>query len=126
MTAAELKYMIAINQLYDGKAGINLTSIAAQMGVSKVSVYRAVERLEKDGYARRDEKNKVVITEHGYEQFAKYMQLIGWLADHFEKNCLVDDATAREDAIAAVCAISDSTRHGIFAQMSSEETKHDR
>ena len=53
MTSAELKYLNAINELYDGTAGIKLTSIATKMNVTKVSVYRAVERLEKHGYIMR-------------------------------------------------------------------------
>ena len=54
MTSAELKYLIAINELYDGTAGIKLTAIAAKMNVTKVSVYRAAERLENHGYVKRD------------------------------------------------------------------------
>ena len=72
MTPAELKYLTAINELYDGTVGIKLISIAAKMNVTKVSVYRAVERLENHGYIKRDEKNKVVMTEHGYEQLERY------------------------------------------------------
>ncbi len=43
MTAAELKYLLAINELCDGTTGIKLTAIAAKMDVTKVSVHRAVE-----------------------------------------------------------------------------------
>ena len=65
MTSAELKYLLAIEELYDGKIGIKLTTIAAKINVTKVSVYRAMERLEKNGYIRHDEKNKVVINTYG-------------------------------------------------------------
>ena len=41
MTSAELKYLIAINKLYDGTKGIKLTDVAAKTGVSKVSVFKA-------------------------------------------------------------------------------------
>lgn len=58
MTASELKYLIALDELYDGKNGVKLTVIAEKTRVSKVSVYRALERLEKDGYVKRTEKKQ--------------------------------------------------------------------
>ena len=94
MTAAELKYLTAINELYDGTIGIKLTSIAEKMGVTKVSVYRAAERLEKNGYIARDKKNKVIMTEDGYDQLEKYTVLIEWLSGHLQKNCKVSHEIA--------------------------------
>lgn len=123
MTAAELKYLTAIKELYDGTVGIKLISIAAKMNVTKVSVYRAVERLENHGYIKRDEKNKVVMTEHGYEQLEKYNVLIGWLNNHLQKYCRVSAETAYNDAIGAVCAFSDETRLAIAEFMAKAEEK---
>lgn len=113
MTSAELKYLTAINELYDGTAGIKLISIAAKMNVTKVSAFKAAERLEKNGYIKRDEKNKVVMTEYGYEQLNKYAGLIKWLATHLHKYCRVSAENARNDAIGAICAFSDETRNAI-------------
>ena len=45
MTSSEYKYLQTINGLYDGTVGIRLTAIAAAMEVTKVSVFKAVERL---------------------------------------------------------------------------------
>ena len=101
---------MAINELYDGTAGIKLTAIAARMNVTKVSVYRAVERLEKNGYIKRDEKNKVVMTEYGYEQLEKYNVLIGWLSSHLQMKCGVSAEIAHADAIGAACAFSEESR----------------
>lgn len=114
MTSAELRYLLAINDLYDGTGGIKLTAIAAKMGVSKVSVYRAVERLEKSGYVERDDKNKVVITETGDEQLAKYKILINWLSHHLAVHCSVSRDIADCDAIGAICAMSDESRYGLW------------
>ena len=110
MTSAEFRYLIAINELYDGTVGIKLTSIAEKMSVTKVSAYKAAERLEKNGYIKRDEKNKVVMTEYGYDQLGKYETLIKWLWAHLEKNCGVSPDIAYSDAIGAVCAFSDESR----------------
>ena len=80
MTSAELKYLIAISKLYDGTKGIKLTDVADKTGVSKVSVFKAVERLEQEGCIQRDAKNKVIITQYGYEQLEKHNILIRWLS----------------------------------------------
>ena len=114
MTSAELKYLIAIDELYNGERGIKLTDIAQKMSVSKVSVYRAVERLERGGYVERDDKNKVVMTEHGKAQLEEYKVLTGWLACHLEHHCGVSGDIAYKDAIGAVCAMSDESRDGLF------------
>ena len=45
MTSAELKYLIAIDELYNDNSGIKLTDIGSKLNVTKVSVYRAAERL---------------------------------------------------------------------------------
>lgn len=115
MTSAELKYLMAIDALYDGVAGIKLTAIAAKMNVSKVSVYRAAERLEKNGYVRRDEKNKVVINPFGYEELEKYNILIQWISGHLMEKCGVSADVAYNDAIGAACEISEESRNAIAA-----------
>lgn len=126
MTSAELKYLTAINELYDETAGIKLISIAAKMNVTKVSAYKAAERLEKNGYINRDEKNKVVMTEYGYEQLNKYTVLINWLRGHLQHNCKVNGVTAYNDAIGAVCAFSDESREALAAFIErAKEEKHD-
>ena len=115
MTSAELKYLMAIDGLYDGTVGIKLTAIAAEMNVSKVSVYRAAERLERNGYIRRDEKNKVVINPSGYEQLEKYNILIGWISSHLREKCGVSADVAYHDAIGAACEFSEESRNAIAA-----------
>lgn len=127
MTSAELRYLIAINELYDGTKGIKLTAIAERMGVTKVSVFRAAERLELDGCIQRDAKNKVVITKYGYEQLEKYNVLIGWLSGHLERNCKVPADIARHDATGAVCAFSVESIDALTDFIARERKKqHDR
>lgn len=123
MTSAELKYLIAIDALYDGTAGVKLTAIAAKMNVTKVSVYRAVERLERNGYIRRDEKNKIVINDYGYEQLAKYNILIGWISNHLRQKCGVSAEIAYNDAIGAACEFSEESRNAIAAFVWSQKEK---
>lgn len=109
MTSSEYRYLLMINGLYNGAAGIRLTAIAAAMEVTKVSVFKAVEKLEQEGLIARDAKNRVIMTQHGKDQLEKYNILIDWLSGHLEKNCRVPADTARHDAAGAVCAFSDES-----------------
>ncbi len=109
MTSSEYRYLLTINGLYNGAAGIRLTAIAAAMEVTKVSVFKAVEKLDQEGLIARDAKNRVIMTQHGKDQLEKYNILIDWLSGHLEKNCRVPADTARRDAAGAVCAFSDES-----------------
>ena len=71
MTSSEYRYLLTINGLYNGAAGIRLTAIAAAMEVTKVSVFKAVEKLEQEGLIARDAKNRVIMTQHGKDQLEK-------------------------------------------------------
>ena len=62
MSASMLKYLIAADSLCDGENGVSLTALALKAGVTKVSAYRAVDRLETDGYLSRESKKKIVLT----------------------------------------------------------------
>lgn len=45
MTASELRYLAAINDLDDQGKGARMAAMSQKLNVSKVSVYRAIERL---------------------------------------------------------------------------------
>ncbi|MBQ8498139.1 MAG: helix-turn-helix domain-containing protein [Clostridia bacterium] len=122
MTVAELRYLIAIDALCEGENGVKLTEIAAKMGVTKVSVYRAVERLEKNGYVRRNEKNKVIMTESGTLFLEEYMVIVRFIRAHLEQNCGTPAETAYQDALGVACALSDISRGSIAACMKKIES----
>lgn len=125
MTSAELKYLIAVKDLIDinNKKGVKLTDVAIKMGVSKVSVYRAMDRLEKSNYVTRDEKGKIVILDYGYNQLEIYLKLIGFIRKHLEVHCNTPNDIALNDAIGAVCALSDESRNGIARHMNNCKLK---
>ena len=129
MTIAELRYLIATSELCHGAQGVKLTDIAAKLGVTKVSVYRAVERLEKNGHVTRNEKNKVIMTESGEALLSEYMVIVRFIRSHLETNCGTPGETAYQDALGVACALSDISRSSIALCMKKseeEEQNHDR
>jgi len=130
MTAAELRYLIATSEIHEiTGVGVKLTEIALKMGVSKVSVYRAAERLEKNGYVARDERNKIVITEYGEKQLADYMEIIGFIRAQLTRYCKTPDELAYKDALGVACALCDHSREKLVeiilrcGDMQASETK---
>ena len=123
MTLSEYRYLLTINRLYNGAAGIRLTAIAAAMEVTKVSVFKAVEKLEQEGLIARDAKNRVIMTQHGKDQLEKYNILIDWLSGHLEKNCRVSADVARCDAAGAICAFIDESISALTEFIKSEKEK---
>lgn len=120
MTVAELKYLIAVKELIDTSVenSVKLTDIAIKMSVSKVSVYRAMDRLEKSGYVTRDDKGKILLLDYGENQVIKYKILAEYITKHLENYCDVTNDIAYNDAIAVACALSEESITGVKKYLS--------
>lgn len=112
MTVSELKYLIAVNELSKNGAGARLTAIAAKLNVSKVSVYKAVERMELIGYLIHNGK-KICVTDTGRGLLNEYMLVIGFISSHLEYHCGTPKELAYNDALGAACAFSDISRKNV-------------
>lgn len=117
MSASELRYLIALNELYDGTNGVKLTSIADKMCVSKVSVYKALERLEKSGYVKRTENNKICVSEKGALTLSEYTACMSVIQQSLEKYCNLSPAIAYKDALNTICALGDECRRAILGYL---------
>ena len=99
MSASMLKYLIAADSLCDGENGVSLTALALKAGVTKVSAYRAVDRLETDGYLSRESKKKIVLTKKGVDSLRTYMRALMQI-------CKLPRNVAYHEALKAVGALS--------------------
>ena len=105
MTASELKYLIAANELSDNGIGARM---AARLGVSKVSVCKAVERLTESGYLCQNGK-RVLLTERGIEEIADYMIVVDFIGNKLQRHCNTPKETAFAEAVGAACALGEET-----------------
>lgn len=112
MSSSELKYLIAASELAKENESVKQTAIANRLNVSKVSAYNAVERLKEKGYIEKTER-KVALTEKGESILAEYMTIIDFISAHLSLHCGTNAKQARDDALNATCAFSDSTRNGV-------------
>lgn len=106
MSSSMLKYLIAAESLCDDENGVSLTALALKTGVTKVSAYRAVDRLETGGYMVRDGKKKIFLTRKGIESLRTYMREVYVLRDVFMKICKLPRYAAYHEALKAVGALS--------------------
>lgn len=112
MTASELKYLIAIDELSRENIKVNQSNLAIKLCVTKVSAFNAVERLCEKGFIEKN-KRKIDLTERGNYELSDYRSIIEFMASHLYFHCGISSETARRDALNAVCALSDETRNGI-------------
>ncbi len=110
MTSSELKYLLALDGLFDGIHGVKLVDVANVLGVTKVSAFKAVQGLQQSELVARDAKSHVIITEKGNEVIRGIAVTVAHIADYFERFCWIDEKTAHAEAVNAVCALSDETR----------------
>lgn len=119
MTVSELKYLIAVSKAKGGEEENDLARmsvIARNVGVSKVSVYHGMERLEEGGYIERIGK-QISITEKGWQALAEYEKLITFISGHLVRQFGIPEDVAYEDAIGATCAFSDVSRKAIVSML---------
>ncbi len=112
MSASELRYLIAANELAEELEIVKQTDVANKLKVSKVSTYNAIERLRDKGFIEKNER-KIVLTDRGKEILNEYMTIIRFISAHLSLHCGTSKSQAYDDALNATCAFSDATRNGV-------------
>lgn len=125
MTVSELKYLMAVSEFDKKEKGAKMSEIARALDVSKVSVYHGMERLEDKGYIERCGK-KIIITENGGKVLEEYNILIGFMRNHLALHCGAPADVAQNDAIGAICALSDISRKGVCDFVKSVKQGYDK
>lgn len=121
MTASELKYLIATNELSVNCGCAKMADIARHLNVSKVSVCRAVERLSTSGYVEQSGK-KILLTEFGKAAVGEYLLVVDFLVNKLETHCHTPKGDAFEEAIVAACALGEISRNGILSIVKNKGT----
>ena len=110
MTISELKYLIAIADTGGVAGETNSTDIARNLDVTRVSVFRALGRLQRNGLAVKDEKKGVYLTEKGRQLLSEYMKIATLLRMHLVNFGRLEESVAEEEAMKMACVMSDYAR----------------
>lgn len=113
MTYSELKYLNAVDKLTtDG--GVKQIEISKFLGVSTVSIYKAMTRLEEKNYIIRDENGLYYTTALAKERLKEYLDCAEAIEDVLIEKCNSSQNKAQRDAMAVTCALSDENRKKIL------------
>ncbi len=117
MTAAELKYLIALRALREEGGRVRVCDLADKMGVSKVSAYRMCERLKAHGHLRSAEGGALALTVRGEGLLEEYTLCVGFVRDALEKCCHTPANIAAREAVGIVCAVGEGSRAALLAHL---------
>lgn len=122
MTYSEFRYLWNVREVEKDNVA-RLKDITNVMTVTKVSVFRALERLEKGGYVQKSKDRKIYLTEKGRGFLKEYEQAIFFLKDKMLQFAGIEEDTAEEEAMRIVCVLSDESRGKIVRAWQKREGK---
>ena len=109
MTYSEFRYLWNVREVEKDNVA-RLRDITNIMTVTKVSVFRALERLEKGGYVQKSKDRKICLTEKGRTFLEEYEQAIFFLKEKMLQFAGIKEGMAEEEAMRIVCVLSDESR----------------
>lgn len=122
MTYLEFRYLWNVKEVEKDNVA-RLKDITNVMTVTKVSVFRALERLEKGGYVQKSKDRKIYLTEKGRGFLKEYEQAIFFLKEKMLQFAGIEEDTAEEEAMRIVCVLSDESRGKIVRAWQKREGK---
>lgn len=122
MTYSEFRYLWNVREVEKDNVA-RLRDITKVMTVTKVSVFRALERLEKSGYVQKNKDRKIYLTEKGRGFLKEYEQAIFFLKEKMLQFAGIEEDMAQEEAMRIVCVLSDESRGKIVRAWQKREGK---
>lgn len=113
MTPSREDYLKAIYTLNPADDGTRVVEIAAALSVTKASVSRMMDQLEKEGFVRRSDKKRITLTSIGRSQAQQVKKRYEVIRLYFLEVLHVDGQTAAEDA----CCLEHILSEGSLAAM---------
>lgn len=116
MTYSELKYLNAVEKMSDG-SGVKQIELSKYLGVSTVSIYKAMARLEEKNLIVRDENGLYCLTDKARGELGEYMECAKCIENMLVEKCNSSKSKAKRDAMAVACALSDENRKCVLNLM---------
>lgn len=109
MTSSTLCYLMAIYRLSQEQSEVRSIDIAAKLGVARTSVCKALDRLHENGYATRDDNNKVHLTARGRSVIELYSPALQAVSELLERELGLTHASAWSESLAMLGAVHTNT-----------------
>lgn len=126
LTPSEKKYLLAVYKNGGGRNGVSNSRIADSLDVSRPGVTRAMNNLEKKELVSRGGAGEVSLTPLGlrlaYQLYLEFLEIYEYLTEDGE----ICPKSARKDAMACVCQLSETGRKGLVSCLSQIRLKQVR
>lgn len=116
MTKSEYNYLYEIQTSARSDGKVRVAEIAKRLGVSNVSVYKAMDKLRKNGYIVAEGKY-ATLTEKGGSALLEYGKIVQYVAERLKERCALTEKEAKNDAIGIACALSEKSKRAIAADL---------
>lgn len=121
MTSSEIKYLTAIFEASKERGGIKQADLAKQMKISRVSVLRAIEKLEYKKLVVKDEKAQCELTEKGRSCVMKYIRCASFIEELLINALQSRPQNAKLEATAVLGAMSEANVEKLYRTMEEKE-----
>lgn len=109
MTGSVLNYIFTIESLSLEGEAVRSIDISRRMEVARSSVCKAIDKLTDLGYAKRDEKGVIKLTDLGERIVSEYSIAVRAVAKTFKEKFNLKEERANAEAVRAVGALSCET-----------------
>ena len=101
LSAANIRYLLTLNELDDGEAGVRSTQLAECLGVTKPSVHTMIKKFCEKGYTTKEKYEAVHLTSFGRQLAAKLSSCFDLLYGRVQGSL----GLPPEDCRNAICAV---------------------
>ena len=116
MTKSEYKYLYEIQESVKSDGRVHVAEVAARLDVSGVSVYKAMDKLRKNGYIA-DEGKYAALTKKGKVALCEYGKIVQYVAQRLIERCALTAEEATNDAIGVACALSEKSKRAFLQDL---------
>lgn len=109
LTYSQKKYLFAIYKLGQNGNEVKSADVAKIVGVSKASTASMMQKLNEDGYIKKEYYGHIGLTETGIKEANSIFTKWIIINDFFRNSLGTDEITSDSDAVAIVTHISEST-----------------
>lgn len=118
MTAAEYRYLQAIEQIKREKGKVIMSDIAAKLTYARASVYKKLLSLEQQGYIVKDDGKHISVTKKGELEYETLSKFTRTCADILVQHTGLDKKLVMHDAVNMACVLSSRCRTALCGENS--------
>jgi Mn-dependent DtxR family transcriptional regulator len=114
MTVSEIKYLIALYELFATDKSIKQMNLAYKLRLTRVSVFKAIENLSYKKYVIKESNSQVKLTAKGIDIATKYIVCAERIKYHLVNNLGSDEYLAKTDSLAIACVMNEENIDKLF------------